>query len=262
MSSAIVWVATVCTRPTTSATIAPTERSMPPPMITNVMPMLTTPIAAASRRIVSALSVDGEPVARRDRADDADQQQRDDEPEVAADAGAQQGERPALGSAVRLERGLLDARRCPGSCRNLSFHDEVEDRGLVDRRWRRTRGRPRPRGRRGPGRRDRAPPRSRWRRPRRRRRGRPATGSAGRSRCGRRRRRRGWARRAAAPGSRAAASGRARPSAGCRRTGCGPRGSTPAGRTSRLAVSSAARRRSAPRSRKPSAGEAASSRRP
>ena len=31
---------------------------MPPPMITNVMPMLTTPMVAASRRIVSALSVE------------------------------------------------------------------------------------------------------------------------------------------------------------------------------------------------------------
>ena len=58
MSSAIVWVATVVHQTDESATIAPTERSMPPPMITNVMPMLTTPMVAASRRIVSALSVE------------------------------------------------------------------------------------------------------------------------------------------------------------------------------------------------------------
>ena len=31
---------------------------MPPPMITNVMPMLTTPIVAASLRIVRVLAVD------------------------------------------------------------------------------------------------------------------------------------------------------------------------------------------------------------
>ena len=108
MSSAIVWVATVVHQTDESATIAPTERSMPPPMITNVMPMLTTPIVAASRRIVRALSVEREPVARRDRADDADQQQRDDESGVAADAGAQQGE-DRVGLPVGLERGLLDA---------------------------------------------------------------------------------------------------------------------------------------------------------
>ena len=52
---------------------------------------------------------------------------------------------------------------------------------------------------------------------------------ARRSRCARRRRRRGSARRAAAPGSRAAATGRARPSAGCRRTGCAPGAVTPGG---------------------------------
>ena len=40
-----------------SAAIAPTDRSMPPPMITNVIPMLTTPITDASRRMVSALSM-------------------------------------------------------------------------------------------------------------------------------------------------------------------------------------------------------------
>ncbi len=46
-----------------SATSAPTDRSMPPPMITKVIPMLTTPMTAASRRMVSTLSSRGEPVA-------------------------------------------------------------------------------------------------------------------------------------------------------------------------------------------------------
>ena len=40
-----------------SATIAPTDRSMPPPVITNVIPTETTPITEASRRMVSALSM-------------------------------------------------------------------------------------------------------------------------------------------------------------------------------------------------------------
>src|SRR4051812_29301617 len=48
VSLAIVWVATVVHQTDESATIAPTERSKPPPMITNVMPMLITPIVAAS----------------------------------------------------------------------------------------------------------------------------------------------------------------------------------------------------------------------
>ena len=38
------------------ATIAPTDRSMPPPVMTNVIPMLTTPMTEAARRIVSMLS--------------------------------------------------------------------------------------------------------------------------------------------------------------------------------------------------------------
>ena len=40
------------------ATSAPTDRSMPPPMITKVMPTLTTPITDASRRIVRTLSTE------------------------------------------------------------------------------------------------------------------------------------------------------------------------------------------------------------
>ena len=76
-----------------SATIAPTDRSMPPPVITNVMPTETTPITAASRRIVSALSMlancsPAVATPTRQRID-----QRDDEPEVAADRGAHQRRR-------------------------------------------------------------------------------------------------------------------------------------------------------------------------
>ena len=56
-SSASCWVASVVAQTDDSATSAPTERSMPPPMITKVMPMLTTPMTEASRRIVSTLSM-------------------------------------------------------------------------------------------------------------------------------------------------------------------------------------------------------------
>ena len=56
VSSAIVCVAKVVAQTEERATIAPTDRSMPPPMITNVMPMLTTPTIEASRRIVTIVS--------------------------------------------------------------------------------------------------------------------------------------------------------------------------------------------------------------
>src|SRR3954452_20324240 len=54
--SAICWVASVVAQTEESATMAPTDRSMPPPMITKVIPTLTTPMTAASRRMVSTLS--------------------------------------------------------------------------------------------------------------------------------------------------------------------------------------------------------------
>jgi hypothetical protein len=57
VSLATFCVATVVHHTDDSATIAPTERSMPPPVITNVMPMLTTPRTAERRRIVSMLLV-------------------------------------------------------------------------------------------------------------------------------------------------------------------------------------------------------------
>ena len=56
VSSAIVWVDRVVAQTEASATIAPTDRSIPPPVMTKVMPMLTTPMTEARRRIVSMLS--------------------------------------------------------------------------------------------------------------------------------------------------------------------------------------------------------------
>ena len=50
------WVASVVAQTELRAAIAPTDRSMPPPVMTNVMPMLTTPMADASLRIVRKLS--------------------------------------------------------------------------------------------------------------------------------------------------------------------------------------------------------------
>ena len=49
------WVASVVHHTELRARMAPTDRSMPPPVITKVMPTLTTPITAANRRMVSTL---------------------------------------------------------------------------------------------------------------------------------------------------------------------------------------------------------------
>ena len=57
VSPAIVWVANVVAQTEQSARIAPTDRSMPPPVMTNVIPMLTTPMVEAKRRIVRVLSM-------------------------------------------------------------------------------------------------------------------------------------------------------------------------------------------------------------
>ena len=83
VSSAIVWVANVVAQTDASARIAPTDRSMPPPVITKVMPMLTTPMMEANRRIVSTLSMLANRSPAVIDADDADQQQRDHQAEVA-----------------------------------------------------------------------------------------------------------------------------------------------------------------------------------
>ena len=80
-----LWVASVVAQTEASATIAPTDRSMPPPMITKVMPTVTTPMTEASRRMVRTLST----LAKRSPAvatpDDAQDDERDDQAEVAAD---------------------------------------------------------------------------------------------------------------------------------------------------------------------------------
>ena len=47
VSSAMSWVATVVDQTEASATIAPTDRSMPPPVMTKVMPIATTPMTEA-----------------------------------------------------------------------------------------------------------------------------------------------------------------------------------------------------------------------
>ncbi len=51
------WVPVVVAQTDASPTTAPTDRSIPPPVITKVMPMETTPITDASRRMVNRLSV-------------------------------------------------------------------------------------------------------------------------------------------------------------------------------------------------------------
>ena len=65
VSAASVWVASVVAQTDDSATIAPTDRSMPPPMITNVMPTLTTPMTDGEPQDRQHVVDAGEPVARR-----------------------------------------------------------------------------------------------------------------------------------------------------------------------------------------------------
>ena len=56
VSAAMVCVARVVAHTLARATWAPTDRSMPPPPMTKVIPTLTTPMTEASRRMVIALS--------------------------------------------------------------------------------------------------------------------------------------------------------------------------------------------------------------
>ena len=96
---------------------------MPPPVMTNVMPMLTTPMTAASRRIVSDVVDAGEPVARGDDADDAEQDERDDESEV---AGAEPASQPAdarlrrAGAAAAAPAPSLVPAAAPSEVRGVS----------------------------------------------------------------------------------------------------------------------------------------------
>ncbi len=86
MSSAIAWVPVVVAQTDASATIAPTDRSMPPPVMTKVMPTATTPRTAARRRIVTMLSVLANRSPLVATADDAQHDQCDDQSEVAGDS--------------------------------------------------------------------------------------------------------------------------------------------------------------------------------
>ena len=185
-------------RPTPGPTIAPTDRSMPPPVMTNVMPIADHADDRGEPQDGQHVVDAGEPVAGGDDADDAQQHQGDDQAEVAPDragrasageaaAGAASGGaagRPVLagvvgrrGSLSRVRLRVARARSC-----RASFHDQVEDLVLVELVGRGRRAGRAPRRRPGPGRPDRAPPRSRWTRRRRRRPRRRGDGRGRRSR--------------------------------------------------------------------------------
>ena len=113
-------------------TTAPTDRSMPPPVMTNVMPMVTTPITDASRRIVSTLSVlaNRSPAVMTPTMHSSDQ--RDHQAEVAPRRPAQEprarlachGGALAPGAARRLARVRRRRRSsCCAHCAQRSFHD-------------------------------------------------------------------------------------------------------------------------------------------
>lgn len=55
--SAMVWVARVVAHTDARPSTDPTDRSMPPAVITKVMPMLSTPMIDARPRMTSALSM-------------------------------------------------------------------------------------------------------------------------------------------------------------------------------------------------------------
>ena len=102
-------VATTEARPITE----PTDRSMPPAMMTSVMPML---IDADDRRLAKDredVADAGEGVGGGDGAHDDEQQQRDDEAEVAADGAGHEPLEPGL-----LRRGCRGraVRRAAGGC--------------------------------------------------------------------------------------------------------------------------------------------------
>ncbi len=84
----------------------PTERSMPPAVMTKVMPIAMTPRIDPKRMIVTKLSKFMNVLAGGDPADDDDQQQGDDEAEVAPRGSAQEPAedvrlgRPSVGRAV------------------------------------------------------------------------------------------------------------------------------------------------------------------
>ncbi len=117
------WVATVVDHTDDRATIAPTERSMPPPVMTKVIPIATTPMTEARRRIVSALATLPNRSPAVTSADDESSDEREDEADVPAGGVGQhpgQAERaarwrpgrgarrlPAVGAAVPLVTGRV-----------------------------------------------------------------------------------------------------------------------------------------------------------
>ena len=264
---AIAWVASVVHHTELRARMAPTDRSMPPPVITKVMPDADHADHRGQPQDGQHVVRVGEPVAGRHHADDAEQQQGNHQAEVAARRGPQQlGDPPArVGPAAggrarcrappagpgRSPHRRVRTRCCSGRSCGRSFHHQVEHSRLVESRRRDPRGRRSLRASPAPGRRGRAPPRPRWRPPRRPPPSRPASGSARRSRSGRPRRPHASARRAAGPGTRAAASAPAGPSAGCRPRACGRRARRRSGARPGRRSSFSAAARSAALSRKP-----------
>ena len=105
-------VAKVVAHTDASARIAPTDRSMPPPVITNVMPMLTTPMVGSEPEDGQRVVETGEAVTGGGDADDADHEQRDHQAEVATEGPAHQS------AACRVGRRRLhvdvsaEGRRC------------------------------------------------------------------------------------------------------------------------------------------------------
>ena len=99
-SLASSWVPVVVAQTEDRPTTAPTERSIPPAVITKVMPIDTTPMTEASRRMVSTLSV----LANRSPAvmtpTRHSSSQRDDQAEVAHQPRRQRPSRDARRSTV------------------------------------------------------------------------------------------------------------------------------------------------------------------
>ena len=91
-------------------------------MMTNVMPTLTTPMTEASRRMVSALSTLANRSPAVIDADDAEQQQRDDQAEVAPGRARHDGatREPPVGAAP-----VPAARPRPPACSSVGGADEA-----------------------------------------------------------------------------------------------------------------------------------------
>ena len=113
MSSAIACVPVVVAHTDASARIAPTDRSMPPPVITKVMPIADDAEHGGEAQDRHQVVGAGEPVAGRDDADDAQQDQRDDESEIARHA--------EVAATVAAPRGVAGRPVNEGSCFRASL---------------------------------------------------------------------------------------------------------------------------------------------